>query len=537
MAVAIAAVTLILLLATEGPIGVTWDEPDYIVASESYTAWFGVLLRDPGRALTREGVDRHWTVNRNHPPINKIWSGAVWALSRSFLPDLTAHRLGNMLLNSVTVGLLYLLVADLYGRWTGLAASAALLAMPRVFFHYHLASLEGPATTMILATLLLFWKTRERGARWIDVALGIVWGLAVGTKINAVFVYPALLVWVLVYYRQPRALTRRRALTRLGIAGAVAVVVFFCSWPWLYHDTIGRTARYSFWVTFGHWLIGQWYLGRFYAPPPWHFPFVMATVVVPPTLLGLFALGSRRVLARHEERAFGGFLLLNLLIPMLALATGLSMVYDNDRLFLPAMPFVAALMAIGLHTLIQVVDRWLQDRGRRVTVRALAVGALVVLVFAPPIVAAAQLYPHLLSYYSGLVGGVGGATHLGFETTYWCETYSETLEYLNAQGKAGDVVWITPWSHNVMIYYQLVGRLRDDLLFAAPDEVPSLFDPEIVTVAKGFDEADFVVFQHRQTTFDELERAHPIVPWMQERTPDLELRYDGVPLISVYKVR
>ena len=157
------------------------------------------------------------------------------------------------------------------------------------------------------------------------------------------------------------------------------------------------------------------------------------------------------------------------------------------------------------------------------------------LVFVPPLVAAAQLFPHLLSYYSGLVGGVAGATRLGFESTYWCETYAETLDYLNAQARPGDVVWVDPWSHNVMIYYQLQGRLRDDLRFTAPGEVASLFDPAIVTVEAEFYEADFVVFQHRQTTLKEEGLRHPILRWMELRSPVYELRHDGVPLISVYQ--
>ena len=543
LAAGVAAATLFLLLATESQIGLTWDEPDYIVAAESYAAWLGALARDPGRALSREAIDAHWSANRNHPPLSKAWSGVVWALSgglrrRGLLSDLATRRLGNILLNSIGVGLLFLLVEDVYGPWTGLAASAALLAMPRVFFHLHLTALEGPAAALSVATVLLFWKTRQRGAWWIDVVLGIVWGLAVSAKANAVLVYPALMIWALIAGRaraQCPVLARRRVLVRLAIMGAVAVGVFFCCWPWLYHDTLARVKHYVVWTTVGHWQFGQWYLGRFTMPPPWYFPFVMAAVAVPPGILACFLLGSGRALARREERALGGLLLLNALVPMLALATGLCMVYDNDRLFVPAMPFVAALAAIGLHTLAEGIRAVIAAAPRvRCGAHALAVAALAGLVFVPPLVAAAQLYPHLLSYYCGLVGGVGGATRLGFETTYWCETYNATLEYLNRHAQAGDVVWVDPWSHNVMIYYQRVGRLRDDLRLAGWGEIPSLFDPQIVTVNAGYDEADWVVFQHRQTAFGEQGRAHPLVRWMQERSPEFELRFDGVPLVSVY---
>jgi hypothetical protein len=210
---------LLLLLLTEGPIGLTWDEPDYVVAARSYLAWYGELLRDPGAALDAKAIDAHWTINHEHPPVNKIWSGLVWRLARGLLPSdqgpaLAAHRLGNMLLNSAATGLIFWLVADVYGAWAGLAASACLLAMPRVFFHDHLASLDVAASSMIVGTLVLFWKTRRRRQWWVDVTLGLVWGLAVGTKINAIFVWPTLLLWALAFDRRPRMLAR------LGVMGA-----------------------------------------------------------------------------------------------------------------------------------------------------------------------------------------------------------------------------------------------------------------------------------------------------------------------------
>jgi hypothetical protein len=86
-----------------------------------------------------------------------------------------------------------------------------------------------------------------------------------------------------------------------------------------------------------------------------------------------------------------------------------------------------------------------------------------------------------------------------------------------------------------MIYYQLSGRLRDDLLWTGPGEIASLFDPQITTVELEFYEADWVVYQHRETMLGEQGRRHPIVRWMELRSPELEVRYDDVPLISVYK--
>ena len=233
---------------------------------------------------------------------------------------------------------------------------------------------------------------------------------------------------------------------------------------------------------------------------------------------------------KKEERPFGLFLLLNAFVPMLALAVGQSMVYDNDRLFIGAMPFIAALAAIGFFAAVNLLQRWLA--GRRLQV---STGLLVAAVLLPQLWAVSSLYPHLLSYYSEGIGGVGGAVKLGLEATYWCETYNEVLAYLNEHAEPDDIVYVTPYSHDVMIYYQRQGLLRDDIHFAAPFNIPSVFDESIFTTLTPFNWADFVVFQNRGTSYGEMGLDSPIARWMAIQEPDYELAHDGVPLIRVYK--
>ena len=100
----IMVLTLLLLVATEPQIGLTWDEDIYSRASELYTSWLGKLITQPAEALSKEGIDQVWSFNAEHPPLGKIWSGIVWQGARFIFNDLTAHRLGNMILVSVMAG-------------------------------------------------------------------------------------------------------------------------------------------------------------------------------------------------------------------------------------------------------------------------------------------------------------------------------------------------------------------------------------------------------------------------------------------------
>lgn len=531
IALLLASVTVVLLVATAPAIGLTWDEPAYIVASESYAAWMGELVTHPSYALSAEGISTYWTANHEHPPLDKIWSGLVWSVARFVLDDLAAHRLGNMLLVGILVPLVYLLLAPSYGRVAGLAAAGALFTMPRFFFHAHLAALDVPAAFVVFVTIFFFWRTRDRpGLRW-SIGLGVIWGLALATKINAIFVPLVLFLWVLICRRESYLFGR------LLLMGLVGLLCSWLVWPWLYHEPVERMWEYVLFVTFDHWEIGQWYLGRFYMPPPWHFAFVMVFAVVPLVLTVLYVVGIVRTIVdtivEKRERALGVLLIIGALVPMLALAIGQSMVYDNDRLFMPSFPYLAALAGIGFDW----ARRGLQKMATRVIPPAWArVLALFVLIaaFIPHIASAFSVYPHLLSYYSESIGGLPGAARLGLEHTYWCETYFEAFPYLNTHGRSGDKVWVQNWSHDVMFYYQVHGNLRPDLQIIWPEYGWTPFEQEGAQGRRGsIWDADYVVLQYRQTGFD---RA--VVDWLSSHGPTMRpvysLSHQGVPLLEVY---
>ena len=524
VAMLLAAFTVVLLFLTSSQMGLTWDEPAYIAASESYAGWIGKLVTEPAYALSRPGIDRHWTINHEHPPLDKVWSGLVWSIARLITDDLTAHRAGNILLSGALVAMLYTVVSGSAGQVAGLAAAAALLTMPRFFFHAHLAALDVPAAVVVFAVTALYWETRDRPGLWWGAPLGVAWGLALATKINALFVPLTLLAWTLLFKR------RWVLFGRLVLMAVVGLPLSLALWPWLYPDLLGRLDAYIRWITVDHWKIGQWYLGRFTMPPPWHFSFVMTLAVVPLALTVLYLTGIVRVARQRWLWAFGGLLILSALTPLLALAIGETVVYDNDRLLMPAFPFLAALSGLGFDwlasTLQMAFGRFANPRVAG-ALALVAVGAL----FVPHLALAGDLYPHLLSYYSEGIGALPGAVRLGLETTYWCETYAQALPYLNAHAPLNAVVWVQDWSHDVMFYYQLQGHLRDDLQITWPEDASSVFGParaEGCPLAIG--EADYVVLQHRQTGIDDA-----IEGCVHGRTPVYRLSRQGVPLLDIYE--
>ncbi|MBK9207901.1 MAG: hypothetical protein IPL71_06225 [Anaerolineales bacterium] len=147
------------------------------------------------------------------------------------------------------------------------------------------------------------------------------------------------------------------------------------------------------------------------------------------------------------------------------------MVYDNERLIMVSFPFLAGLAGIGFSWIVSSLEN-LSVRWSRPNVGRSGVVILVILAFVPQLITMMRLYPHYLSYYGEGVGGLDGATRMGLETTYWCETFNLAFPMINEQAKPNDRIWSDPWSHDVLIYYQTQGLLRDDWGFLRLIEYP-----------------------------------------------------------------
>jgi hypothetical protein len=131
---------------------------------------------------------------------------------------------------------------------------------------------------------------------------------------------------------------------------------------------------------------------------------------------------------------------------------------------------------------------------------------------------------------------------LGLETTYWCETYAAAIPYLNEHAQPGDMIWVDPLSQNVMVYYQLQGRLRRDVKISYIAEWPFIY-PEYgpPTMATHYD-SDFIVLQYRQTLMGSTPAnpdrhffsPHPDSHWISTHERLYQLSQDGVPIMEIY---
>ncbi len=560
-AVIVGLLAFVLLAATGHHLGLTYDEPIYMSKSLLAYQWLVDLLS--GREATSEAaVRRYWDATRDQQPGSiKLLFGTVTGLLGGVLPVpvLTAGRLGTMLLAAVLVGVLYWLVTDLWGNAAGVVAAGGLLLMPRVWTHMHLAALDAPIMALSFFTVVLVFLAARHDSPWLCVAAGVVFGLALGTKLNSFFIPLIVLPWLLCLRKW------RLAAWTAGAMVVVGLLTLWATWPWLWHDTWARAAEY-FEFHLHHYHVATTYFGTTWELAPWHYAVVMTAITTPPIILVLGALGlyaaalgwkpmmsHRRAarpsmpspptpLPRGEGCPQGGVrgrtkqtgattdnaaywqgaclillgwgLVVNIAPSMLPWAPK----YGGVRLFLPMFPYVAAISGVGFYWLSSVII----ERGRDSWGAGLANfpaklrATLVVLVIFALVVAVGNCHPFGMSYYNSLIGGPSGAYRLGMEPTYWGDTYLAAVAWLNREAEDGAKVWINVvgFASSVELYKPF-GMLREDLRITAGDA--------------ALTQADYVVVQHKQNEMTPL--MHHLAA---AGRPLFAEQLDGVALVWVF---
>lgn len=500
--VALAAVVLTLDAAGDYP---KLFEGPGITLDESFNVQMGVYqwkaLREYHVALlhpdsVREVFGPGSNYNPDHPPLGRVWLG-VWhdLVERLFPPDdhppneagvrfvTDCARAGSAAAFSLTVFLVGLFASKWYGRAAGIVAAVSLVLMPRVFAHAHLASLETFMNLTYSATILAvahWWQVRSPGFSRPEtqppeggtpnvsvltaVLTGILFGLALLTKMQAILIPPVVGVWALWHWRA-------RAIKPLAILGLVGVIVFFVGWPWLWLDPAKHFHEY-FARTTNRAVLNCYYLGQVWTDKdvPWHYPFVMFAVTVPIGLHALAMLGvvghaSKRTRSVSEglstpgPRGRFGFvcepreqlLVMATLFPLVLFALPDVAVYDGERLFLVSYPIWSVLIGRGAEVVLVHLQRkaesgqwrWVASHRARITAVTLfllaqSIGVIV-------------MHPCQLSYYNLLVGGLYGADRLGFERTYWGDSVTRSLLTSMPESSKTQRVDVTPVLHQFQL--------------------------------------------------------------------------------------
>jgi hypothetical protein len=423
-----------------------------LTVDESFNVAQGVDQVDRLFALDLTGFRQVDARLPDHPPLGRLWIGICHELAFLISPpidnavSITCARAGPALAFAVTVFLVGWYTTRWSGRWAGALAAVSLVLMPRTFGHAHIASLETCINLAYTAAVLYLadrWVVESREDRQgasapayrTAVIGGVLFGLALLTKIQAILLPVPVAIWSLV-------VLRRRGLALVAIWGLAGALVLLVGWPYLWSNTVAHVQRYLGRTTQRS-EIFVWYGGRSIADHdvPWHYPWVLFGTTIPIALLALGASGfirslmcsapptnapvhpqtsaelasSRPPVNANARRA--ALLLACLVFPLVVFSIPGVAVYDGERLFSISYPLWGVFVGAGADW----ARRSLSTLGARLT------DVAIIVVFATQACGSVLMAPCWLSYYNLLIGSVHGAQYRGLPVTYWGDGVTRTL--------------------------------------------------------------------------------------------------------------
>ncbi len=521
----------VLLVTTD--IGFPRDESFYFHAAYQYVGWFEELWANLGSgnlgaSFTQAGVDKHWSYNPEHPVLMKGSFAVSWKVFHDILGWMqpsTAMRFPAMVLGALTVAFTYLITKPIGGRVAGLVAACCIALQPRFFYHAHLACFDVPVTFMWLATVYAYWRSYD-SKRWL-IGAGVLFGLALSTKLNAFFL-PIVLGghWALVHAPRVLAWWKKRGeadrpelplpwvFVSMGIIGPI---LFLALWPRHWFDTFARIEWYmTFHLKHVHYFV--YYFGENIQQPPhtWTFPWVMTLVTVPATILLASAFGAWSLKPSRVREVFddqkGTLLLLciNLLFPIALISQPNTPIFGGTKHWMPAMPFLACFAGLGVAYVLEKAKEWRDSPA----VRGAFAAAVAVGVIGPALYGTVENHPFGTSYYNELIGSYRGAADARMMRQFWGYTSRQALPWLNENAPQGSRIDI----HNTTTYawqmYRREGLVREDLRPA------------------GQFGAGYLMHHHQKAFVFRI-----VDSWenLGTRAPSHVVDIDGVPVMSVYE--
>ncbi len=547
MAAAVMGLLTLLVHAVMLPAQALTDDDDfYAPAGLRAKDWFFELLSSPTTALSKTSIDAAFAINHEHPPFAKVVFGAasfVFHDVTGVFGVLDSARMGTVCLVAVLSAVMVRWLWRPMGPSVALAAPVILVSLPRFFTHSEVATLDVPVAVMIFVSVAAFEAARDRvGA---GVAVGVVFGLALATKLNAPFaLLPCVALVLMERWRGIRAedaddrsaharLWLPRVPTALVAMMTIAPVVFLAAWPWLWPDPVTRLGGY-FAFHLRHYPIFMFFDGAIYNDPfaPGRAMWVMATGTVPMMVVCCAVIGAIDVVKSAVRIVVGanasgtGSATRDRILVLCGLQAVLSVAvvavsnvprYGGEKLFMPFFPFFAVVAAVGVGRVALAIARVARVSARANV--AIFVGVVVVVV-APGVAGIANTVGgYGLSYYGELVGGLRGAVARGYERTYYDMADKDLARTLDDVA-SGRRVHFAP---NHKEYVRTYRWLRKDGVIRRDGFI----------LESSADRADVLVLSHerRWQSYPALRdawRGYAVVA---------EKRIDGVPLWTVYRRR
>lgn len=437
-----------------------------------------------------------------------VASTLATATSKLFADPFDGYHAFNLLIGAAFLVVFYRWIEKRRDPLHALVATLFLFLSPRIVADAMANVKDFSEMVFFSAAAIAYFVALERGSKRGVLLAGVLLGLALGTKANALFLPPIVTGYAAVRH-VGRASARPGGLKPalpLLLSFAIAAAVVFACWPYLWSDPLHTIKSNLIYI-----LVRK--SGTDAANTV--SPFAMIFLTTPPTFLLAFLAGlvpfARRVRAREPLALFVACWL-GVVIARLALPAAVN--FDGVRHFLELFPPLAIVAADSL----SLLPRW----------RTLAAAVLIV----PIAIAEARVHPLETTYWNiGLERAI--ERQIPQASDYWAASYRLGLRWLD-QHAEGDALLAVPIAeHAVRIVAPY--RLRRDITLV---HLTNAWSPRVdkamlarLYIAAGAGRPVYVMFVFRRDWSNEL-----VVDCIRYRKPVAVWSVDGAPVLAIFRV-
>lgn len=395
------------------------------------------------------------------------------------VPTIDLWHFGNFICLQFGVVCFYFLVRRFTRVLPSLAATALFASQPLIWGHGFINPKDIPFMTFFLATILFGYKMLEELDKQYFSLKGLIrnpWfylaGLLLGITMSIRILGAAagIIVLLRLAFRN-----LHRALRTSYAYYALALIVSFLTWPYLWSSPIENFAKSLYLMLKFQWVGQVLFNGVYYDAdklPRAYFPqlFMMQFTE---TALILFGAGLVILFLSEIRRKQNDLVILItawFILPVaFILIKGMNL-YDNTRQLLFIYPAVFLIVAVGLEYILdRIKPSWVQ-------------AIVIALVLAPGAAGILEYHPFEYTYYNVLTVRTQQIFR-NYETDYWATSYKQASAYLNQNAPDNALVVVGGPSQIVEHY------ARKDLQVRGFDELEDNYaeDPYFLVLTTRYD--------------------------------------------------
>jgi hypothetical protein len=437
-----------------------------------------------------------------------VASTLATATSKLFRDPFDGYHAFNLFIGAALLIVFYRWIESRRTTLAAVAATLFLFLSPRIVADALANVKDFSEMVFFSATAIAYFLAIERGSTRLTLAAGVLLGLALGTKANALFLPPIVVAYALLRGAPASAGDSQNhrlkpVLLLLFASFAIGAIVFFASWPYLWSNPLRTIAS-----NFTYILVRKSGTNAANTVNP----FAMIALTTPPTFVVAFLAGLFPFVRRVREREpFAIFVACWIGIVAARLALPAAVNFDGVRHFLEIFPPMAIVAAEAL----TLLPRF----------RTLAA----VLLIAPIAVAEVRVHPFETCYWNiGLHRAV--EQEIPQAADYWAASYRIGMRWLDANAPRDSLLAVPIAEHAVRIVAPL--RLRSDITLV---HLTNAWSPRVdrnmlarLYTAAGAGRHVYVMFVFRRDwmndlTFDCMRYRKPVAIWRVDDTPVLAI--------------